>query len=334
MRRLLCLIMLIAPMACDEEANPPAYGVYSVSGVLMDVAGVFPTETGTMAAGLVLARAAYSGPLSRPDFLTTPSVPNCLANTFTREVRPGGNAIDGGSLTFNYSVPSGFQVFNVEQEQARLAQILPLILTGREEQIPQALRNRVEDDLNSPAVCNQVDDDFSSPGETGLRHECNLTSLPGYFGAPYSVLGQGASVTISSSGGSQAGAFSVGPLSPPAGIQTTGSFNLFNVDPRGPVLVQWTPLDRLDQVAVIEIIATASQSGNGVQILCIEPITAGQRQIPQGALDLVPALQSGEALSVVTSIAAVQFETSDEGWGSYNIGVGRGLFGLSTWVQE
>ena len=311
MRRLLCLALL-SGAACVDETFPPSFGVYQVSGLVAEVTGetLDATFTGTVPAGLLLARTAFSGPLSQPDFITSSAIPNCLATAFTGEDPAGGNEIDAGDLSFDGLSPTASPLF--------VQDILDTTPTPEEVVLIQTGIN-----------CVQGPDDFADPGavppETGLRHDCGLPSLAA-FDPRQSFLGPGTSLVVSATGGSQSGAFAAPALTPPPVLFPTANFNLLAVDTRQPVVAEWIPVAA--PLAMIEIVAVRADRV-GAQILCLELMTSGRREIPAGALALAPEPTPTAPVVVFTSVAAVNFETRDEGWGSYVVGLGRGRFGSS-----
>ena len=314
MRRILSCLLLLWAAACVEELDPPAYGVYQVNGLVAEVTGQLITPAGTSTLSMVLPRTAFSGPSSQPDFVTSPSVPTCFATSFSDASPPGGNDIDGGDLVFaNLRPTDSFDVIDVSGN------------TGT-----ATIRN--------PITCTQIDDDpfyqaGTQPLETDIRHNCDSPAL-GAYDPRQTIFGPGTSVTISATGGTQSGAFVASGLLPPPALSPTESFDLNAVDTRGPITAQWIPVEA--PLALVEIIATRAD-GFGVQILCLELMSTGQVTIPDGALALAPEPTAGPPplgnfVTVITSMAAVNSATSNEGWGTYLVGVGRGRFGTSILV--
>ena len=328
MRRFISLLLLLAPLSCVDELDPPAFGVYQVLGVVAEVKGeaVVADEffrTSTVAAGLVFARTAFSGPSSLPDFLSSPIVPNCLGTAFTNENPPGGNDIDAGNLTVSGLRPSaGFLTYELGAQPSTA--------------VP----------LSSPITCAQIEDPFYTPApgrpvETDIRHACDVPTL-GTFDPRLTIFGPGTTVTFTGGGGTQAGSWASNPIEPPPRLSPAPGTSLVT-DPREGITVQWTPVNA--PFALIEIVASRAD-GVGAQILCLEPMTSGQKTIPEEALALVPEPQftgmlPGNFVTVITSIAAVAPSTSpgasdfpyvNEGWGTYLVGLGNGSFGMNLLV--
>ena len=329
MRRLISLLLLLGPLSCVEELDVPAYGVFQVLGVVAEVKGeaVVADElfrTSTVAAGLVLTRTAFSGPTSQPEFLSSAVVPNCLATVFTNENPAGGNDIDSGNLDISGLRPSaGFLTYELGADPTTAMS------------------------LASPITCAQIEDPFYSPGQGGppesnIRHACDVPTL-GTFDPRLTIFGPGTSVIFSSGGGTQAGPWMSAPIEPPPPLQPAEGTSLAAVDTRQGVTVQWTPVDA--PYVLIEIVARRAD-GVGAQILCLEPMTSGQKTIPDGALARAPMPEftgalPGNFVTVITSIAAVRPSTNvddpdfpyvDEGWGTYLVGVGNGSFGMNLLV--
>ncbi|MEL7371770.1 MAG: hypothetical protein AAFN74_22790 [Myxococcota bacterium] len=306
MRRYIWLLLL-SGVACVEETDPPSFGVFQVSGLIAEVEGfVLAGPPGMMQptpGNLVLARGSFGGPTSLPTFIDSPTPPNCLANSIVPTKPPGGNATDGGNLVFTglQPTPGGMYL---------------------------DLSSQTPSELRATVTCVQGADPTASPGETGLRHVCDIPQTA-FLGSPQTAFGDAAGITISATGGSQSGPFTSSPIAVPPVITATGTFNLNAIDPRQGITAQWIPTTA--PLVLIEVIATRGEGAalTGAQILCLAPMPFGQQSIPQGALDLVPGPSATEPVSIITSIAAVNFEQSSEGWGTYLVGVGRGQFGLS-----
>ncbi len=301
MRRILWLLLML-PIACDEGVDPPALGVFQVSGIIAELDGFGVTASGPGPGRLLLVRSAFTRPAAPPDFIDSTSVPNCVGYAFTLANLPGGDSTSGGDLTFSGlspTMPNG---------------------TVRDQIL------MVDVPLPTTPVCAEVPDTTGEPGSSGIRHECNVPSV-GFMGVPLSAFGDGASITISGGGGSQIGAFTSLPLPVPPVLTASGAFNLFNVVPADGVVAEWSEVPA--PLVLIEILAFRDD-GAGAQILCIDVMTAGQKEIPSAALALVPPPTPTEGLlNVFTSLAAVNFDTGDGGWGTYFVGVGRGTFGLT-----
>lgn len=332
MRRMSSLSLLVtvsALFACEDGLDTPAFRVYSVSAVVAEVEGVLPlvTTSTSLQVKLLLTRAAFSGPFSSPAYVSSRTVPNCLATTFTSTVPPGGNAIDAGDLSFvglRPTVPG--------------APTAPVTLVDI-----NSARQPVSE-LTTPIVCQQIDDPFYDPilaveQQTDIRHVCSVPTV-GLIREPgATVFGAGTEVTITASGGSQSGAFSVGGLAPPPTLQPAGGFNLSAIDPREPVVAEWpvpdprfTDPDAPEPLALIELLAVRADGTEGTQILCLEFISEGRKEIDQEALDLVPLPDRDHPATptlITASLAAVNFATADFNWGRYLVGVGRGSVGQS-----
>ncbi len=322
MRFFACLSLLFVSVSCVDELDPPAYGVYQVYGLVAEVTGglkpdpTLPSVTSTVTTFLI--RTAFSGPLSQPDFITSPTVPQCLASTFVlQEDPPGGNEIDAGDLTF-----SGLQPTDASLNVVEFLDQTPEFTT-----------------LPNPVTCVQADDPFYPPpgvanplAETDIRHVCNdgrinLQYVP--FRSDATAFGPGTSVTVTTDGGGQAGSFQSNPILPPPVLLAAPGFDLGAVDPRQGITVRWTPVEA--PLVLIEVIATRLSDGVGAQILCLEPMTSLQKTIPDGALALLPSpeLTATGFVTVVANIAAVNVDSNNEGWGTYLVGVGRGSFGMN-----
>ena len=302
MRRVWAFLVL-APLACVEKVDPPALGLFQVSALIAELDGGVLLSGMPVPGKLLLVRNALVGPTSLPEFVDAPSVPYCIGSSFPPEKPLGGNALSGGDLIFSGLRPSA------------MGDLVDLI-----RQTSSPLRDTV--------TCSEVADETASAGETGLRYTCDVPTLAFLPGVPVPAapFGAGTNISIAATGGRQVGAFMTAPIEVPPVLTATGTFDLRTVQPSLGVTAQWSPVNA--PLVLIEILALRDD-GAGAQILCLEIMTAGQKQIPAGALELVPATTDMAGLTVFTSLAAVNFETADEGWGSFIVGVGRGTFGVN-----
>ena len=304
---------LLAPVlfGCVEGVSPPALGVFSITGLVVEVDGILPNITGstTSSASILLTRVSFARPFPPPSYLDGLTPPNCTGVEFTTAKLPGGNATDGGNMTFAGLQPTVSPTVLVDLLNPMMA------MTS----------------LTGDIVCSQGPDDSASPGESNIRHDCNVPTFALLAQPMASVFGPGTSVNISVTGGSETGDFSVQGLPAPAPLRPAGAFNPNAIDLLRPVIVEWTPIaDPGQPLAMIEILAVQQDAtGRSAQILCFEPMASGRKEIPAGALALIPTPTPSAPAPVLlnTSIAAVTVVPGSEGWGSYLVGIGRGTIG-------
>ncbi|MEM7676674.1 MAG: hypothetical protein AAF449_11795, partial [Myxococcota bacterium] len=232
----------------------------------------------------------------------SPTLPNCTASAIRGTKLPGGNAIDGGNLLFQGLQPTAGMYVD--------------------------LGSGTTSELRATVTCLQGEDPTASPGETGILHACDVPTL-GFLAAPQAAFGANP-ITVSATGGSQSGEFTSNPIAVPPVLTATGAFNPGAVDPRQGITAEWIPTPEAPLV-MIEVIAIQGSGATltGVQVLCLDFMATGRKVFPQGALALAPAPSLTEPVTVVTSLAALNFENGDEGWGNYIVGVGRGTFGIN-----
>ena len=286
---------------CVEPLDVPAYGVYQAYGLVAEAQGVIPGPFGPFAGRIALVRSAFGGPRSRPDFVDGVTPPNCLGFVLDPNRPPGGNALEAGTMRFD-----GLREATVS-DLANLANGVPV-------------------DVPGSTRCFPTEDSFRAPGETGVRYQCEMPRV-GVLNTPARLIDPGGEVVISVSGGADIAPFRSRGLRAPPVLTAAGSFDLTAVNPAS-IVAEWMPAEA--PLVLIEIIAQRSDGSAGAQILCLEPMPSAQKALPTGALALIPSPTDATPLLIITTIAAVNFESSrDEGWGGYLVGVGRGSMGVS-----
>ena len=299
MRRIFWIALLI-PLACVEGVDPPAFGVYQVSGIVAELDGFGVGPTGPGPGRMLLVRTALSGPTSQPDVVTSTMIPYCIASAFTLAKLPGGNSTDGGDVVFGGLQPT-----------------MPGVMVRDQ-------LTMIDVPVGNSITCAQGEDSTASPGESGIRHQCNVPTV-GFIAAPEAAVAEG-TITVSAAGGSQVGAFTSMPLEVPEVLTATGAFDVRAVDPRAGVLVEWSTVNA--GLVLVELLAFRSD-GVGGQVLCLELMSAGRIQMSEEILLRLPMPTPTDGVDLFTSLAAVNADTADEGWGTYIVGAGRGTFGLT-----
>lgn len=286
---------------CVEPLDVPAYGVYQAYGLVVEAKGLLPGPAGPSLGRIVLARFVLSGPRSPPDFVDDGTPPNCLGFVLDPSKPPGGNSLEAGTVRFQ----------GLDETQVR------------DFADPT---NGVLVDVPGATLCFPVGDPFRGPGETGVRYRCELPRI-GVLTPSAHLIQPDGRVVIGVSGGSDIASFTSRGLSTPPVLAATEDFDLTAVNPDS-IVAEWLPAAA--PLVLIEVIALPEDGSAGAQILCLEPMFSGRKVIPDAALALIPKPAGDTRLLIITTIAAVNFDSStSEGWGGYLVGVGRGSVGVS-----
>ena len=87
--------------------------------------------------------------------------------------------------------------------------------------------------------------------------------------------------------------------------------------------------DSAKQQALQQKLAVRPQPKQLAQVLCLEPASSHTKEIPSGALAVIPKPANGEVLVMMSTVMGLKMKQNAVGWGSYMIGLGRGSFGVS-----
>jgi len=166
---------------------------------------------------------------------------------------------------------------------------------------------------------------------------------------------------VTVAGGENIGPFSVEAIGPPKMVVPEDSFDLNQIDPRHTTIAAWKstnadwvmveifaqvipentmpdPLtifellmekDSAKQQALQQKLAVRPQPRQLAQVLCLEPASSKTKEIPSGALAVIPKPADGEVLVMMSTVMGLKMKQSAAGWGSYMVGLGRGSFGVS-----
>lgn len=306
----LCAVLLPLLSACTEDAEyPPAYGAYMAVVALGDVSGRLSWGPAQGQETDPFGRAAWLrqfvvGPDLQPDYMDQGIPPFCMAFRWAAGGGPQINAADAGELRI-----SGYEA----AQQFAWGVNPPPSPTDLPTQITCQHR---------PTTGSQ--DQFS--------YDCSLDPMVGLTGP---LLTDDSRLSLSARGGANVGAFSESEIEPPAAPQlTSASFDLNQLDLRTDVVARWenTTADTMLIEIYAQVIDTAAPEqapSEFGQVLCMEPATSGQKQIPPEALAVLPIASGSEAVMFQSVVLAASLRQSREGWGSYMVGGGRGVLGMT-----
>lgn len=277
-----------------DPVEPPQYGLYLTVAVVAEVEGRFsPADPGDSRVALV--RPFVAGPRLEPDYLDHPAVPLCMGFTFGATEPPNVVSGDAGRLRISGLSPVTFR--DLTQGPAPG----PAMSAGAE------LACQIgEVGQTSPYVCDMPSNALLDPGDALLGTE---------------------PLRLRVEGGAEVGAFEVSGLVPAATATTAGGFALDSVDPRGPVLAQWSAPDA--DLVMIELLGQRVDGSLGAQVLCLANAADGQRALPAEALALIPEPTPGVPVGLQTSLVALRADRGYVGWGNYLFAAGRGHFGVT-----
>lgn len=305
---------------CIEEPDgPPAYGVYLGVSVVGQVETNFPEGP----AQLGLVRNLFAGPaLSRTieengDFIDGTQPPFCAGFRFDMtptadglpQRPPGIVNADAGALTLSGFGEGAFVDLQDAQRAQRMGTMpTPLPFSSQ----MQCMRQAVGETTPYGCVLGE------SEGMPTVMPQIAVLA-GGQF------LGDSTAVTVDVAGGENVGAYREEGIATPPALLPAEPFDPYAVDPSG-VTVAWQPIET--PMVMIEIDAFR-QDGPGAFILCLERADAGMKEIPEGALALIPEARDEAPLQILTSILALEVRQGEAGWGGYLAAAGRGTAGIT-----
>lgn len=296
----------VALCGCGSDvADPPDYGVYLVFLTLADVQGEVRLPTAECAAQPIRAswlRPFVVGPDLSPDFMDRGAPPFCMAFRWDADGAPNLNAADAGTISIQghslpMSVPFSFDPSAAPQQ-------------------PTSIPSEID--------CTRVD----NPINGLMSYACNSDPMRMILG---DLIADDTAVAISASGGAHIGGFTASNLRAPPTVEPSNGFDLGHIDIDAPLIASWAPTDA--NTVLIELFAqTVDPMGRPNafgQVLCMSPSSTGSKAIPSRALEVLPRAEGTNVLFVQTTVVGTNLSTSDEGWGHFMVGAGRGKTGLS-----
>lgn len=298
------VLMVLVGGCMEDPVDPPHYGVHMGVVLLGQAEGrlSWGPPTGQDPTGRALwLRTLMVGPDLKPDFIDQSVPPFCMAFRWSAQQEvPALDAADAGEVTISgytavKSVPWGVNP----------------------PPTPSA--------MPAPIRCQRA----LHPGRQLHVYGCNVDPVVGLTGE---ALTDKTSLIVDAAGGANIGAFSVTGLGPATAAQPGATFDPNQIDLKG-VTASWTSTS--GNTVVIEIfgqLVDAANPGTPIelgQVLCMEPAGSGSKEIPQGALSVLPRPTGSKVLMLQTTLLGFDLRQEIAGWGRYMVGAGRGTLGLT-----
>lgn len=295
----------MAAQGCASDvSDPPHYGVYLAFLTLADVQGEVRLPTLECAAQPIRAswlRPFIVGPDLAPDFMDQGAPPFCMAFQWDANGAPNLNAADAG-------------VISVEGHNRPMS--VPFSFDPSAATAPTSIPEAID--------CTRVDNPVN-----GLKsYACNSDPMRMILG---DLIDDDSAVTIRASGGTNIGDFTASDLRAPTAVEPEDGFDLGHIDVDAPLTARWKATEA--NTVLIELFAQTvdpmGQPQSFGQVLCMSPGNASSKIIPSDALAVLPRATGSNALFIQTTLVGTNLSTSDEGWGHFMVGAGRGATGLS-----
>jgi len=247
-------------------------------------------------------RTLVVGPDLQPDYLDQGIPPFCMAFRWPADGVPNINAADAGKITIEgHGAPKHF-TWGVQPPPT-------------------------PEDTPSTISCARG----PIPDTSLHAYQCSIDPVVGLVG---SMIEDETELSIAAAGGEHIGAFSETGLKAPRAVTPAGTFDLNQVDLSNGVVAQWLAEDA--DTVLIELFAQLIDGATPgrppsefAQVLCLEPAKNGRKELPAGALSVLPQPSGAQALMIQTSLVGTQLRQSAAGWGSSMVGAGRGTFGIT-----
>ena len=294
----------MAPAEASVDATPQEASVdagvdtgpkYSaLVGMAEYVGNSFGPDAGTVRLLRPLANVERADPVIKPDFIDSPTPPNCLGYKWTATTLPNRSAWDAGKLTITGHATS-------------------LYVDGDNPATPAPLPATVE--------CTRV----AMPGSTTLfTYDCGLplkTVLP-----VASAFTAATKLTIGAAGGADVPAFSETNVA--VGAAPTVTTDLSALDPSAGITIQWNGSVNATLVSVV-MRGMLADGSEYAEITCSQLALLGQKVIPPGALALLPTPGATNPLIIQTFVAGLAVGGKSVTWGDYKVGAGQGVWGAT-----
>jgi len=239
----------------------------------------------------------------KPDFIDSPTPPNCIGYKWSKGQVPSRTAGDAGTLTIT---GHGSATYIDLSSPSVPAQPVP-----------------------SPLVCTRKE---LLTGSGLYGYDCGLPlSLAGRLVvlASGSIIDDSTQIGFGVSGGKDVGPFNVTGLTSAAPVKPKATFDLNQIDPTG-IVAEWETTSAV--LVAFELSASLKDGSESAEIACLMLSAMGTKKtIPAGALALLPKATSQNPLLIVTSLVGQSVKGSVTAWGKHMGGVGRGSFGVSCW---
>jgi hypothetical protein len=255
-------------------------------------------------------------PQIKPDFADKPTPPNCTAYKWAAGGAPNQSAWDAGKLTIT-GHKTGATVVYLDGDD---------VGTGCSPACAATQYCKKDGTCgNLTPVPASIECDRKQIGTTGLyMYDCGLPStavLP-----VGSIFDANTKMDVSAAGGADVGAFSETGITPGATPNVTT--NLFTLDPKNGIKIEWDNTVAA-ALAVIAIRAQLLDGSEFAMITCSEVAMIGSKDIPAGALNLLPTPTATNPLVMQVAVSGVNLKGTNQTWGAYKVGAGQGVFGVS-----
>jgi hypothetical protein len=301
------------PMEAGSDAGPQ----YSALVGAVEYVGKKSPDGGAIRMVQTLAAVDYvNHPTIKPDFIDKPTPPNCTAYRWAASGQKNASAWDAGKLTIT-GHQTGATVVYLDGDD---------VGTGC---TPACAATEY---CNKDGTCGNltplpasIECDRKQIGTTGLyTYDCGLPSttvLPAG-----SMFDANTKMDVSAAGGADVGAFSETGIDP--GEAPNVTTNLFTLDPKNGIKIEWDTSVSA-HLAVIAIKARLADNSEFTDITCSAAAMIGSQDIPQGALDKLPTPTATNPLIMQVAVSGVKLKGTNQTWGAYKVGAGKGVFGVS-----
>jgi hypothetical protein len=301
---LLGLLALPAGGCIEDPVDPPHYGVHMGVVLAGQAEGrlSWGPATGQDPTGRAMwLRTLMVGPDLQPDFLDQSVPPFCMAFRWSAQDEiPTLDAADAGDVTVTGHTTVKSVPWGVNPPPT-----------------PTALPGQIR--------CQRA----LHPGRQLHVYGCNIDPMVGLTGE---ALTDKTALGVDVTGGSNIGAFSVSGIKPATAAEPGATFDLNQIDPK-QVTASWVKTSA--NMVVIELFGQLVDSADFTkplelgQILCMEPASSGTKEIPYGALSVLPKPSGSRVLMLQTTLLGFDLHQDIAGWGRYMVGAGRGTLGLT-----
>jgi hypothetical protein len=294
----------MAPADAGPEATPGEAGVeagadtgpkYSALVGIAEYTGSPGGDAGPIRLLRGLANVERPDPTIKPDFIDSPTPPNCYGYKWTATTLPNRSAWDAGKLT----IKGHKTVVYVDGDNPGTPTPLPATIECTRKQMP---------------------------GSTTLYYyDCGLpekTVLP-----VSSAFESTTTLEIGAAGGTDVPAFSETGVGV-AGVPTLKT-DLTTLDPGAGIKIEWDPAVPNALLVSVVIRAMLKDGSEFAEITCSQLAVAGDKAIPAGAIALLPTPGATNPLIMQTFVAGLAAQGKGTTWGDYKVGAGQGVFGVT-----
>lgn len=257
-----------------------------------------PPDPPPPAVKLLSVAATFDSPTAtiKPDFADSPNPPNCVGYKWAKGSAPNRSAGDAGKVTITGHATA--------------------IYVDGEAQTPNPKP------LPATIECNRKE---VAAGSGLFIYDCGLPSLT-VLPTTASAVTDTTKATFTAAGGADIAAFEVKDISAGPVVKPKASFDLNQINPAA-IKAEWETTTAA--LVAIRISASLKDGSQFADITCTALGSAGSKQIPDGALKLLPTPTDTNPLILRTSLVGFNVGGTVATWGRYTVGVGRGTFGVS-----